>query len=116
MLNIIRLLARISSAIVAALLIFFVAAYLIGKNESFGKFNSTGEMFTFLLFPVSTIFGIFIAWKKEFIGGLISTLGFVLLFFIRTDLLKSPYLIACTLPGLLFLWYGLRANKTATRS
>jgi hypothetical protein len=104
--KIIRWVARIWGTAVLAILLFFLIASIFGA-EGLGAFKP-GDEITFLFFPISTIVGLALAWRWEGLGGLIATVGLMLLFVVRLDLVSTPtFLLGIFPPGILYLlsWY-----------
>lgn len=81
--------ARITGSIILAFLLFFVLAHLFGTDESDNGFSSTEEILTFICFPISTIAGLSTAYKWPGLGGLITVIGCIGLFVLRSDLLDN---------------------------
>jgi len=117
-LNLIRWIARIWSL----LPIFFALAHIFEDDT-----NSTGETFftDYILLSLLAIYviGLLIAWKWDYIGGLISTISFVVflvLFFIfvgpRVEAanilpMLAVFLLGALPPALLFTYYGCKKRK-----
>ena len=82
-------------------------------GEGFGLEDSSNrEIITFILFPVSSIIGLSIAFKNEKIGGLITILGILGLIIIRSDLSSNLYIMIGILPpGILYLVYWFLTKK-----
>lgn len=104
--KIIRLLARTGSLLCLGFLLFMLGGHLFGSGESM-EMRNPGELLAFLLFPLSTILGLTIAWKWEGIGGMITITSIAGLFILRPDLLSSLLIFLLALPGILFLIYWL---------
>ena len=110
--NIIRWIARIWGTLILAFVLFFVLAHIFGDEEADMRFVNESEVFTFILFPVSSVIGLSIALKWEGLGGLITTIGIIGLFIMRFDLISNPYLIGgITPPAILYLVYWFLTNK-----
>ena len=107
--------ARIWGVISLAFLIFMVGAHVIGAFSESGEgfiFESNQELFSFLLFPVITMFGIVLAFNWKGLGGIITTLGIIGFHFLRPDLIFDPMIDGLAVPGFLFLMYWfLSRNK-----
>lgn len=95
-------------SLVLAFLLYMLAGHLTGDaNGTEGmRFTSTLDLIGFLLFPVSTIIGLLVAYRSPLIGGLIAVAGIVILLVLRPDLLV-PEFLWLLVPGLLFLLRGL---------
>jgi len=110
--KIIRLTARVWGSLILAFVLFFVLGYLFG-DEGLGLENmSNQDIITFILFPVSSIVGLSVAFKNEKVGGLITTLGIIGLLIIRSDLSTNLYImIGIVPPGILYLVYWFLTKK-----
>lgn len=109
---ILRWVARLSgTAIILFVLYFLFMHFFASEGSENNPLISSEDIFAFVCFPLSTIIGLAIAYKWEGVGGLISTLGFIILFVIRPDLSSSPIMTALALPGLLYLIYWILAKK-----
>jgi len=114
--NIIRWIARIWGTSILAFVLFFLFAQIFGTEEGGNKLNNTSELISFIFFPCSSIIGLAIALKWEGLGGLITTVGIIVLFITRFDLISEPFFICgITTPGVLYLvyWY-LSKGQTET--
>ena len=110
--KIIRLTARIWGSLILAFVLLFVLGYMFGDEGLGLEDSSNREIITFILFPVSSIIGLSIAFKNEKIGGLITILGIIGLLIMRSDLISNPYIIIGIVPpGILYLVYWLRTKK-----
>ena len=91
--SIIRWIARISGSFVLSFLLFMLGGHLFG-TEGFeeNSFRSTGEVLTFLFFPVTVMLGLIIGWKWDGPGGLIATVGMMGLFAFRPELLSEIHM------------------------
>lgn len=112
--NIILWTARILGSIIIAFVIFFLAAHIFGNNESGEGFRDSKEIITFLLFPIGSTIGLAIAWKWEGLGGIITIISMIGLFYLRPDLLNSFYIVIPIIPGLLFIAYWLITKNRKT--
>lgn len=110
--KIIRLTARVWGSLILAFVLFFILGYLFG-DEGLGLENmSNQDIITFILFPVSSIVGLSVAFKNEKVGGLITTLGIIGLLIIRSDLSTNLYImIGIVPPGILYLVYWFLTKK-----
>ena len=113
--NIIRWIARILGTLFLAFVLFFLFAYAFGEDQSGEGFRSTGEFLTFILFPISTVIGLLVAYKWEGTGGLIITAGMAGLFIVRPELLSSAYMIIPVIPGILYISYWLLTKRKINR-
>lgn len=114
--NIILWIARLWGTLISAFVLFFVIALIFGDPESGEGLVNTSDVVIFIFFPVSTIVGLALALKWEGLGGLITTIGLIGLFILRTDLISSPFFIFGIIPpGILYMvyWY-LTKQQTKT--
>jgi len=110
--KIIRWIARIWGTIILAFVLFFVFGHIFG-DEGLGLDKvDFHEKITFLFFPTSTIVGLLIAYKNELIGGLITILGMIGLFFMMPVLITNLYImIGIVPPATLYLVYWFLSKK-----
>jgi len=99
--TVIRGLARIGSIATITFWSGMLIAELVGGN--FGSFNSSTEVVHFILCPGGVCAGMIIAWKREGLGGLVTTGSIIAFHFFRPDLLFDPTIDGLALPGVLFL-------------
>jgi hypothetical protein len=113
--TIIRWIARIWGSLSLIIMIFFVCAHLYGSIT--GKGESLGQMsISFLFFPISTIIGLAIAWKRDGLGGLITICGIIGFHIIRPDLLLNLMIDGLAVPGLFFIIYWLLTRSPGKKS
>lgn len=115
--NTIRWIARIWGSLILAFVLFFVLAHIFGDEESGEGFRNTGEVITFIFFPISSVIGLSIALKWEGLGGLITIGGIIGLFIMRFDLISNLYFIAgIAPPGILYIlyWYLSKGQSRNT--
>ncbi|MCG9972757.1 DUF7670 domain-containing protein [Christiangramia crocea] len=96
--------ARGWGGIILAFILFILIAHIFGNDEGGSGFANTKEVITFILFPVSTITGLAIAYKWEGLGGLISSLAILTAMFIN-DGIDLKFLLTIFPPGFLYLVY-----------
>ena len=101
--------ARISGGLLLAFMVFMVGAHVINPESAETTINLKDGI-SFFFFPACTIVGLAIAFKKEGLGGLISTLGFAGLGIVRPDLLMSSIMLL-SIPGILYLGYWFLTKK-----
>ena len=99
--------ARISGSLMLAFVLFFLLARIFGQNESGDGIQDSKEMIIFLLFPVSTVIRLPLAWKWEGLVGIITTAGMTGLFILRPKLISNLFMAISIFPGLLFITYWL---------
>ena len=113
----VRWTARISGSLLLAFGLFFLLANIFGQDELGGGIRDSKEMVIFLLFPMSTILGLALAWKWEGLGGIITTAGMIWFFILRPELISNFYMVIPIIPGLLFIAYWLMAkNKMSNKT
>ena len=103
--------ARISGALILGFVLFFLIAHLFGDDESDNGFRNKREVISFLSFPVSTFLGLSLAYKWEGLGGMITILGMIGLFVVRSDLLHAPHMAIPIVPGILYTLYWLMTKN-----
>ena len=96
--------ARIWGSLILAFVLFFLVASFFGE---WGEgLRDPRELLVFLAFPVSTIVGLAVAWRREGLGGLITTIGMIIAFALRPDLIRQLFFSVGVLgPGILYLAY-----------
>jgi len=113
----VRWTARISGSLLLAFGLFFLLANIFGQDELGDGIRDSKEMVIFLLFPMSTILGLALAWKWEGLGGIITTAGMIWFFILRPELISNFYMVIPIIPGLLFIAYWLMAkNKMSNKT
>ena len=86
----IKTFAKFSGILIALLLIALLFLNIMDGNERHRFIYLTSmDWLSFLFFPLSTITGYIIMWRKAKIGSTIVMLGTLLLVIFRLDLLKS---------------------------
>ena len=109
-LTIILWIARLLGSVTVAFLLFMTISELL-STDSKTVMIKTSDAIALLLFPVSTIIGLLIAFKWKGIGGLITVGGMILLHIIRPDLASSLLISAFAVPGLLYIIYSVWSKK-----
>jgi hypothetical protein len=102
--------ARIWGALVLAFVLVFLFGDLL-KGSGGGS-----PSISFILMPIGLVVGLGLAFKWEGLGGLIATLSMIGAFVLRPDLIGNRFLIAFTVPGLLYLIYWVMANRRPSPS
>lgn len=110
-LNALRWLARIWSLATIAIWSSMLIAELAGGN--FGSFKSSTEVAQFIFCPTGVCVGLVIAFKREAIGGLLTTASIIAFHIFRPDLLFDLYIDGLALPGVLFLVYGAATRRSS---
>lgn len=105
-LTIILWLARLLGSVTIAFLLFMTIGELL-STDSKTLMIKTSDAIALLLFPVSTIIGLLIAFRWKGIGGLITVGGMIILHIIRPDLASSLLISAFAIPGLLYIIYAV---------
>ncbi|MCB0463321.1 MAG: hypothetical protein KDC81_11510 [Flavobacteriaceae bacterium] len=102
--------ARLLGSVVIVFLLFMTIGELL-STDSKTLMIKTSDAIALLLFPVSTIIGLLIAFRWEGIGGLITVGGMILLHIIRPDLASSLLISAFAIPGLLYIIYAVWSKE-----
>ena len=103
--------ARITGAAVLAFVLFFILAHAFGDEPGNGNPLTNIEIMS-VIFGISSLIGLAIAFFKSGIGGLISVLGMLGFFIVRSDLLSQPGLLGLfIIPGFLFIISHLLSQK-----
>lgn len=105
-LTIILWLARLLGSVTIAFLLFMTIGELL-STDSKTLMIKTSDAIALLLFPVSTIIGLLIAFRWKGIGGLITVGSMIILHIIRPDLASSLLISAFAIPGLLYIIYAV---------
>jgi hypothetical protein len=102
-----------SARILGTLVIIFLLFMTIG--ELFSDSNTTtihsSDVIALILFPISTIIGLLLAFKWKGLGGLITVGGMICLHIVRPDLASSALISAFVIPGLLYIIYSVWSKK-----
>jgi hypothetical protein len=109
-LTIILWIARLLGSVVIAFLLFMTIGELL-STDSKTVMIKTSDIPTFILFPISTILGLLIAFKWKGFGGLITVGGMIGLHIIRPDLASSLLISAFAIPGLLYMIYAVWSKQ-----
>ena len=121
--------ARIWGGLILAFVLIFLIGYIVdaisGKSDGHG-FTSVQEVIAFICFPIGTIIGLALAYKWEGLGGLIASLGLIIMLVVLTFFMPIPEQVSITdfvkhfsififyifPPGLLYLIYWFLARKS----
>lgn len=68
---------------------------------------SSSDMIALILFPISTVIGLLLAFKWKGLGGLITIGGIMLLHILRPEIASSFLINSFALPGLLYVIYSV---------
>ena len=92
----------------------FVLLFIIGEGIKIMEL-STKEAVGLLMFPVGLLTGLFISWRKEIPGSIISIISMIV-FIIVIGI--NWIIIVLSVPGLLFLLHGIldKSGKKQTTS
>ena len=107
--------ARVWGSLILAFVLFFLIASLFGE---WGEgLRNPRELLVFLTFPVSTVVGLAIAWRREGLGGLITVGGMIIAFIVRPDLIRNLFFsVGVVGPGILYLAYWALTRIGGTHS
>ena len=99
--------SRITGTLWLLFLVFMVVGHLTGDaNGTNGMvFNDAREVLAFLFFPIGTIVGLSLAYKKALLGGSLALLSLVALVLLRPDLLQATFFVMAV-PGVLYCLYA----------
>ena len=98
--------ARFLGTIVIGFLLFITISELLSTDTKTVMIKSS-DILALLLFPISTIIGLLLAYKWKGAGGLITVGGMICLHIIRPDLASSLLISAFAIPGLLYIVYAV---------
>ena len=102
--------ARLLGSVVIVFLLFMTIGELLSTDSKTVMIKSS-DIPTFILFPISTIIGLLIAFKWKGLGGLITVGGMICLHIVRPDLASSFLISAFAIPGLLYIIYSVWSKK-----
>jgi len=115
--------ARIWGGLILAFVLFFLIAHIVGSitesGEKVGGFANVQEVISFICFPIGTIIGLAVAYKWEGLGGLITSLGLIIMIMVQTAFGPKPehisivefirhysiFIFVILPPGILYLVY-----------
>ena len=106
---ILRWIARIWSISSIAFISFMVIGHIVGEES--GTFNSLHEVVQFLFFPSGVYIGMIIAWKREGLGGFITTISIITFHMLGHTYSLDIWIDGLSTPGLLFLFYFLLSRN-----
>ncbi len=96
--------ARIWSLVSLGFVLLFFVGYVLTPS---GVLPSLNEWSEFALFPIGVFVGMFLAWKHEGIGSLVSILSLLIFCFVEWSLKgrfpRGPFFALLTVPTFLFL-------------
>jgi len=81
--------SRSLGSLVLGFLLLFVVAHLFDDSENNEGFKNIKEVILFILFPVSSIIGLFVAYKWEKLGASICLVGFIAFLMIDFSIAKT---------------------------
>jgi hypothetical protein len=111
--NVIRWIARLISIVVILIWGFFLTADIIGGSQGGAQLLTKDDYIQFFMMAIWFV-GLIVAWRKEFIGGIIILIAFAIQTFVNYRILLSiGFLIPLT--GLLFLisWWLRKPQPSA---
>lgn len=104
--------ARIWGSLIIVFIMVFLIAHILEKEPSGEGISGTKELITFIFFPILTVIGLVLAYKREGLGGLVASLALITAMSLNSIIdLKFVFLIFP--PGVLYLvyWYLNRKDK-----
>jgi hypothetical protein len=105
--------ARIWGFISMLFLTFMLAAHIFGEESM--NFTNRKELFTFILFPMGIIFGLFVAYRSAITGGIICSVSILISCTMLPELINSFYYLFSVIPGILFMIYGINKLKISSK-
>lgn len=88
--------------------------HVFSNDKESLSFKDSFEVILFILFPITYLIGLGIAFKWRLFGGVISTLALVILFCLRVDILFVPmFAIALFPPAALCIVDGMKKRKSS---
>jgi len=99
--------------ILGGLVILFLLLMAIGELFTDSEITTvkSSDVVALLLFPISTIIGLLIAFKRESIGGMITVGGIMTLHILRPELASSVLINSFAIPGLLYIIYAVWSKQ-----
>lgn len=109
-----RISARIIGSMVLLFLLWMLIGHLVGDaNGPNGMtFTETREFIAFLFFPMLSIVGLLLAYKWEFLGGILVTISLAGLFLLMPVLARTAFWL-WMLPGALYLLCAMLQRRLA---
>lgn len=106
--RVLQLTARITGTLMVAFLIMVMIGAISGDAGRTGAplFPDMRQALTFLTFPVLPIIGLALAWRYEFLGGLI-TLGSLAAVLLLQPQWLQPFALVPAVPAVLYAVHGL---------
>ncbi len=106
--------ARISGSLIVVLFVFVAVSGLLSPGQSL---PTPREWLQLSMFPIGLCVGYVVAWRWQFLGGVIS-LGCLVLFFVvmwasGNPVHGVPAFYPFAVPGLFFIWYWLLSRRAA---
>ncbi|PTM08410.1 MAG: hypothetical protein DA407_08105 [Bacteroidetes bacterium] len=102
--------ARLLGSVVIIFLLFMTIGELF-STDSKTVIMKSSDMLALLLFPVSTIIGLLLAFKWKGLGGLITVGGMISLHIFRPDLASNLLISSFAIPGLLYIIYSVWSKQ-----
>lgn len=105
---------RWTARVLALATLLLLAMFYIGEGMNIGEITPR-EYIGLAFFPIGLTAGFIVAWRNEFLGGVISVASIVAFYLIYGALLSGSIMqgsafLVFGIPGLLFLIYGLLAR------
>jgi hypothetical protein len=104
--------ARLLGTMLLAFLLFMLVGTLTGDVSGADgfRFRDGRDLLGFLLFPVGTILGLVLAYRRPLLGGLLSVGATIALVLVRPDLQQLPFLMIAV-PGVLYILLGVGTRR-----
>ena len=101
--------ARILSALILLFWGFFIVADLLGGGDEASRPLSTSDYVGLLTMGVWMV-GLVVAWKWEFIGGMMALVAFVIAAAVNPNVLSFPFLIILIAAALFLVSWWMRRD------
>ncbi|NNE26252.1 MAG: hypothetical protein HKN09_05375, partial [Saprospiraceae bacterium] len=87
--------ARITGSVILGFLLFMLFGHLFSEGQDGFKFDNYFEIALFICFPILTLLGLLIAYKKPLAGGIICLLSMIAFFSLQGgDVTANIYLLS----------------------
>jgi len=112
--RVLRRIARISGLILILLTLTFAIVYIFFPEQDNPNAEPEPNQIVLIVLGVLMVVGLGLAWKWEFIGALISLVGFIGVGILNPDAMTKPMLYLFPLTAILFLicWWLSKLHRT----